>query len=150
MAMGNMPAIVWRLPALLSGLALTWLVIRVPGEYAYASVWLIPTVAACFAFATWFVLMYRGMAQDGKPHGSCQRRSKPLCMADALDAVGHVCIGVGILSALIQAASSPTHCSWELPLAIGVGISAGAKVWRKMSAKNGGKGSGPLPRSTVT
>lgn len=147
--MGNMPAIVRRLPAPLSGLALTWLVIRIPGEYAHASVWLMPTVAACLVFATWFVLMYHGMAQSGKPNDSGQRRSKPLCMADALDAVGHVCIGAGILSALIQAISSPTHCSWELSLAMGVGISAGAKVWRKMPAQSVGRGSRSRPRSAV-
>ncbi|MFK2932398.1 hypothetical protein ISP14_16565 [Dyella agri] len=147
--MGNMPVIVKRLPALLSGLALTWLVIRIPGEYAHASVWLMPTVAACFAFATWFVLMYRDMAQALKPNGSGQRQSRPLCMADALDAVGHVCIGAGILSALIQAISSPAHCSWQLPLAMGVGISAGAKVWQKMPAQSAAGGSRTLPRSTV-
>jgi hypothetical protein len=43
--MVNMPSIVRLLSASLSGLALTWFVIHIPGEYAYASVWLMPTVA---------------------------------------------------------------------------------------------------------
>jgi hypothetical protein len=61
--MVNMPSIVRRLSAPLSGLALTWVVIQISAEYAYASVWLMPTVAAFFAFATWFVSMYHDMAQ---------------------------------------------------------------------------------------
>ncbi len=147
--MGNMPALVRRLPAPLSGLALTWLVIRIPGEYAYASAWLMPTVAAFFAFATEFVFMYRSMARARKPQSSDQRRPESQCMAGALDVVGHVCIGAGILSALIQVTSSPTHCSWELSLAMGIGISVGAKVWRKMPVHSIGERAKSPPRSAV-
>jgi hypothetical protein len=60
--MATVPPIVRRLSAALSAAALTWLVIRIPGEYVYASVWLMPTVAAFFACATGFVMMCRGMA----------------------------------------------------------------------------------------
>ena len=59
--MATMPSIVRRLSEIISGLAVTSLVIQIPGEYAYASVWLMPTVAAFFASATWFALAYRSM-----------------------------------------------------------------------------------------
>jgi hypothetical protein len=135
--MTNMSLIVRCLFAALSGLALTWLVIRIPGEYAYASVWLMPTVAAFFACATGFVIMYRSMqprmALAGKPFGSVQQTSDDLRMAGAFNSVGRVCIGTGVLSAVIQTIVSPTHCSWELPFAVGVGILAGVKALRKLS-----------------
>jgi hypothetical protein len=135
--MTNMSLIVRSLFAAVSGLALTWLVIRIPGEYAYASVWLMPTVAAFFACATGFVIMYRSMqprmALAGKPSGSVQQISDHLCMRDVFNSIGRVCIGTGVLSAVIQTIVSPTHCSWELPFAVGVGILAGVKALRKLS-----------------
>lgn len=135
--MVNTASMVRRLSASVFGLALTWLVIRVPGEYAYASVWLMPTVAAFFAFATWFALAYRSMDPSmvlvGKPHGPDQQRSGRLCMATVFDSVGRACIGAGVLSAMIQVISNPTHCSWELPFAMGVGILIGAKGLGKVA-----------------
>ena len=135
--MTNMSLIVRSLFAAVSGLALTWLVIRIPGEYAYASVWLMPTVAAFFACATGFVIMYRSMqsrmALAGKPSVSVQQTSDHLCMGDVFNSIGRVCIGTGVLSAVIQTIVSPTHCSWELPFAVGVGILAGVKALRKLS-----------------
>jgi hypothetical protein len=132
-----MSLIVRCLFAAISWLALSWLVTRIPGEYAYASVWLMPTVAAFFACATWFVIMCRGMkhrmAPAGKPFGSVQQTSHHLCMGGAFNSIGRVCIGTGVLSAVIQAISSPTHCSWELPFAMGVGILVGVKVLGKLS-----------------
>jgi hypothetical protein len=137
--MVNMPSIVRLLSASLSGLALTWFVIHIPGEYAYASVWLMPTVAAFFASATWFCFMYRGMDQGitllQTSPGLNQERSEYLSMAGGFDSVGRVCIGSGILSALIQTLSSSTHCSWEFPFAMGVGIVLGVKVLRRMSTR---------------
>ncbi len=134
--MANLPLIVRRLSAPICGLALTWFVTRIPGEYAYASVWLMPTVAAFFAFATWFAFAYRGMdqwmASARKPLGSDQQRSEYPYMATICDFAGRVCIGVGVLSALIQKIYSPTHCSWELPLAVGLGISIGANALAKV------------------
>ena len=140
--------------AALSGPVLTWLVIRIPGEYAYASVWLMPTVAAFFACVTWFVILYRSMAHRkalaGKPSGSVQQPSDHLCMAGVFDSVGRVCIGVGVLSVLIQTISSPTHCSWELPFAMGVGILIGVKALRKISAQRVETGAKPLSRFTAS
>jgi hypothetical protein len=133
----NMSLIVRCLFAALSGLALTWLVIRIPGEYTYASVWLMPTVAAFFACATGFVIMYRSMehrmALAGKPSRAVQQTSDHPCMAGVFNSVGRVCIGTGVLSALIQTISIPTHCSWELPFAVGVGILVGVKALGKLS-----------------
>jgi hypothetical protein len=134
--MVNIPSIVRHLFSSSSGLALTWLVVHIPGEYAYASVWLIPTVAAFFALATWFVLAYRdmdpSMALFGKPHGSDSQRSEHLGMASVFDSFGRVCIGAGVLSALIQTVFNPTHCSWEFPFALGIGILIGAKALGKI------------------
>jgi hypothetical protein len=134
--MVSIPSIVRRLLASFSGIALTWFVVHIPGEYAYASVWLVPTVAAFFAFATWFALAYRGMhpsmALVGKSDDSDQQRSGHLCMAAVFDSLGRLCIGAGILSALIQTISNPTHCSWEFPFAMGVGILIGAKALGKI------------------
>jgi hypothetical protein len=150
----NLSLIVRCLFATLSGLALTWLVIHIPGEYAYASVWLMPTVAAFFVCATWFVILYRsmehGMVLVGKPSGSVQQPSNHLCMAGVFDSVGRVCIVTGLLSALIQTISSPTHCSWELPFAMGVGILIGVKALRKMSVQRVETGSRPFSRFTVS
>lgn len=130
-------SIVRRLSAPISGLALTWFVVRMPGEYAYASVWLMPTLAAFFAFATWFAFAYRSMAPRmalaWKVHGPDQQRHATPGMADVFDSVAWVCMGVGILSALIQTVFSPTHCSWEMPFAVGVGIFVGVKALRKIS-----------------
>jgi hypothetical protein len=152
--MTNMSSIVRYLFAVLSGSALTWLVIRIPGEYAYARVWLMPTVAAFFACSTGFVVTYRSMAQEmalaGKPSGSVQQPSDHLCMAGMFDFVGRVCIGAGVLSALIQTISNPTHCSWELPFAMGVGTLVGVKALRKMSVHRVEKRSRPLSRFTVS
>ena len=53
-------------------------------------------------------------------------------MATVFDAVGRVCIGVGILSAFIQTIYNPTHCSWELPLAVGLGLLIGANAMAKL------------------
>jgi hypothetical protein len=137
--MTNMSLIVRCLFAAISGLALTWLVIRIPGEYAYASVWLMPAVAAFFACATAFVIMYRSMehrmALAGKPSGSVQQASDHLRMAGVFNSVGRVCLGTGVLSAFIQTISSPTHCSWELPFAMGVGVLVGVEALRKMSVQ---------------
>ena len=134
--MATMPSIVRRLSEIIFGLAVTWLVIQVPGEYAYASVWLMPTVAGFFASATWFVLAYRSMdpslAFVGKAPCSDQQRSDRLGMAAVFDSIGRVCIGAGILSALIQTLDSPTRCSWEFPVAMGAGILIGARVLAKM------------------
>jgi hypothetical protein len=135
--MTNMSLIVRCLFAVISGSALTWLVIRIPGEYAYASVWLMPTVAAFFACATGFVILYRsmehGMVLAGKPPGSVRQTSDHLCMAGVFNSVGRVCVGTGVLSAFIQTISSPTHCSWELPFAMGVGILVGVEALKKIS-----------------
>ena len=132
-----MPSVVRRLSAAISGLALTWFVIRIPGEYAYASAWLMPTVAAFSALATWFAFAYRGMDQGiasaRKPPDADHQRFEHLSMADVFDSVGGICIGVGVLSVFIQANYSPNHCSWELPLAIGAGILIGAKALAKIS-----------------
>jgi hypothetical protein len=137
--MVNMPSIIRCLSVPLSGLALTWIVIQIPGDYAYASVWLMPTLAAFFAFVTWFLFMYHDMAQRmslvRKPSGSHQQRSGFSCMAGGFGYVGWICVGVGVLSAFIQAISSPTHCSWEFPFAMGIGILIGAKALEKMSAR---------------
>jgi hypothetical protein len=65
--------------------------------------------------------------------GSDQQRSEFLRTSGEFDSLGWVCIGV--LSALIQAISSPTHCSWELPFAMGAGISVSVKALRKMSVQ---------------
>ncbi|HMH69189.1 MAG TPA: hypothetical protein VK519_14855 [Pinirhizobacter sp.] len=134
--MVDVSSTVRRLSAPVSGLALTWFVIHIPGEYAYASVWLMPTVASFFAFAAWFALAYRGMdpsnALAGKPSGSDQRWPGHLGMATMFDSIGKACIGAGCLSALIQILTSPTHCSWEFPVAMGVGILIGAKVLAKI------------------
>jgi hypothetical protein len=135
-AMVNMPLIVRRLSASLLGLAMTWFVIHIPGEYAYASVWLMPSVAAFFAVATWFAFMYRGMAQgmaSALNPGDVKRRSYHLDMDQVFEFGGSVCIGAGVLSAMIQAASSPAHCSWELSFAMGIGILVGVKALRRMS-----------------
>jgi hypothetical protein len=117
-------------------LAVTSLVIEIPGEYAYASVWLMPAVAAFFASATWFALAYRSMepslAFAGKPSSPDERRSVHLGMVAKLDSIGRVCIGAGVLSALIQTLVSPTHCSWEFPVAMGAGILIGAKALSRM------------------
>ena len=135
--MATVPPIVRRLSAALSAAALTWLVIRIPGEYVYASVWLMPTVAAFFACATGFVMMCRGMghrmALAGKTSGPAQRPSDDLRVAGVFYFVGKVCIeGTGTSSsALIQIFSRPTHCSWELPFAMGVGVLVGVKVLGK-------------------
>jgi hypothetical protein len=151
--MVNTLSIVRHFSASLSGLTLTWFVIHIPGEYSYASVWLMPTVAAFFAFAEWFVFMCRGMDQRmtsvRKPAGPHQQRSEYLSMASRFDSVGRVCIGAGVLSALIQAISSPTHCSWELPFAMGSGILIGVKVLRILSEKGVEKQSNPLSRSSL-
>lgn len=138
--MKNMPLTARYLFAVISGLVLTWLVIHIPGEYAYASVWLMPTIAGFFACATGFAVMYRGMDQQvasvRKQPGSGQQPSDHLCMiVGVFDSVGRVCIGTGFFSALIQTISSPTHCSWELPFAMGVGILVGVKAFGKMSAQ---------------
>jgi len=129
-------SIVRRLPATVSGLAVTSLVIEIPGEYTYASVWLMPTVAAFFASATWFALAYRSMEPSlafvGKPSGADQPRSGHPGMAAAFDSIGRVCIGAGALSALIQILATPTHCSWEFPVAMGAGILIGAKALAKV------------------
>jgi len=150
----NMPLIVRRLFASLSGLMLTWLVIHIPGDYAYASVWLMPSVAAFFACATGFAIMCRGMDRRttsvGKPSGAGQQRSEYRCMARGLGSFGWVCVGVGILSALIQAISSPSHCSWELPFAMGVGILVGVKAFGKKSAQRVETRSKPLSRSAFS
>jgi len=134
--MATMPSIVRRLSEIFSGLALAWVFIHIPGEYVYASLWLMPTVAAFFAFATWFALAYRSMGPSlalvGKPSGSDQQRTDHLGMAAAFDSIGRVCIGAGALSALIQTLTSPTHCSWEFLVAMGVGILVGAKALAKM------------------
>ncbi|WP_140804573.1 hypothetical protein [Rhodanobacter glycinis] len=152
--MTNISSIISCLFAALSGAALTWLVIRIPGEYAYASVWLMPTVAAFSACATGFVVMYRSMehkvALAGKPSSSPQLLSGHLRMAGVFDSVGRVCIGTGVLSALIQTISSPAHCSWELPFAMGVGILVGVKVLRKISVQRVETGSGPFSGFTVS
>ncbi|WP_250622890.1 hypothetical protein [Pinirhizobacter soli] len=115
---------------------MTSLVIEIPGEYAYASVWLMPAVAAFFASATWFALAYRSMdpslAFVGKPSGPDQQGIGDLGMAAAFDWIGRVCIGAGVFSALIQTLASPTHCSWEFPVAIGAGILIGAKALARM------------------
>ena len=152
--MTNMSLIVRCLFAALSGVALTWFVIRIPGEYAYASVWLMPTVAAFSACATGFVIMYRSMehkmALGGKRSGSVQLLSDHLCMAGVFDFVGRVCIGTGVLSALIQTISSPAHCSWELPFAMGVGILVGVKALRKISVRRVETGSRPFSSFTVS
>jgi hypothetical protein len=152
--MTNMSSIVRCHFAALSGAALTWLVIRIPGEYAYASVWLMPTVAAFSACATGFVIMYRsmehGMVLAGKPSGSVQLPSDRLSMASVFDSVGRVCIGTGVLSALIQTISSPAHCSWELPFAMGVGIWVGVKALIKMSVQRVETGSRPFSGFTVS
>jgi hypothetical protein len=136
-AMVNVPPIVRYLSASLCGLVLTWFVIHIPGEYAYASAWLVPTLAAFFALATWFALACLGMDPSmvlvGKSHDSDQRRYGHLCMTTVFDSIGKVCIGVGVLSALIQTMSSPTHCSWEFPFAMGVGILIGAKALGKIA-----------------
>lgn len=135
--MVNTSSIIRRLSAPISGLALTWVVIRIPGEYAYASAWLMPTLAAFFAFATWFAFAYRSMdpwmALAWKSDGPDQQRYEPSGMAAVFDSVARVCLGAGILSALIQTVSSPTHCSWEIPFAMGVGILVGVKALRKIS-----------------
>ena len=125
-----------RLSAAVCGLAVTSLVIHIPGEYAYASVWLMPTIAAFFASATWFALAYRNMGPSlafvGKPSGPDQQRSDHLGMAAVFGSIGRVCIGAGALSALIQTLTSPTHCSWEFPVAMGAGILIGAKALAKV------------------
>ena len=54
-------------------------------------------------------------------------------MATVFDSVGRACIGAGVLSAMIQVISNPTHCSWELPFAMGVGILIGAKGLGKVA-----------------
>ena len=137
--MVNTRLIIRHLAAPLSGLALTWCVIQIPGEYVYASVWLMPTLAAFFACAISFFFMYRGMGQGmtlvRQSSGSGQPGFGYLSMAGGFDAVGKVCIGSGILSALIQTLASPTHCSWEFPLAMGFGILLGVKVSRQMFAQ---------------
>jgi hypothetical protein len=151
--MTTMPSIVRRLFAALSVAALTWLVIRIPGEYAYASVWLMPTVAAFFACATGFVMMCRGMghrmALAGNTSGPDQRPSDHLRVAGVFDFVGAVCVGAGVLSALIQTMSSPTHCSWELAFAMGVGILVGVKALGKMPVRRVETGSRPFSRFTA-
>lgn len=152
--MVSMPSIVRHLSEALSGLALTWLVVHIPGEYAYASVWLMPTLAACFAFATWFAFMYRRMDQElpwvwNQPVDD-QKRSDHLGMDDVFEAWGKVCVGAGVLSMLIQAISSPTHCSWEFPFAMGVGFLVGVKVLRKISARSVETGSKPFSRPTIS
>jgi hypothetical protein len=137
--MVNTRLIVRHLAAPLSALALTWCVIQIPGEYIYASVWLMPTLAAFFACATSFFFMYRGMGQGitlvRQSSGSHPPGFGHLSMAGGFDAVGKVCIGSGVLSALIQTLSSPTHCSWEFPFAMGIGIVLGVKVSRQMVAQ---------------
>src|ERR1700735_1717631 len=137
--MTNMSLIVRCIFAAISGSVLTWLVIRIPGEYADASVWLMPTVAAFFACATGFVMMYRSMerrmALPGKLAVSVQQTSDHLRTAAVFNSIGRVCIGTGVLSAFIQIIFSPTHCSWELPFAMGVGILVGAGALRKMSVR---------------
>lgn len=152
--MVNGPLIVRRLSASFSGLALTWVVIHIPGEYAYASVWLMPTIAAFFALATWFVFAYRGMdpwmTWAWKSPGTDRQRSEHSYMDGGFDSVGKVCIGVGILSALIQTMSSPTHCSWEFPLAMGIGILVGAKGFKKMAVQRVETRSKPLSSSIVS
>lgn len=150
----NVSLIVRCLFAVLFGLALTWLVIHIPGEYAYASAWLMPTVASFFACATWFAIMYRsmehGMVSAGKPYSSVQQPSDHLCMIGVFDSVGWACVGAGVSSALIQTMSNPTHCSWELPFAMGVGILVGVKALRKVSVHRVETGSRPLSRFTVS
>jgi hypothetical protein len=112
-----------------------------------------PTVAAFFACATGFVMMCRGMehrmALEGKASGSVQQRSDHVYTASVFDFVGRVCIGAGVLSALIQTIASPTHCSWELPLAMGVGVLVGLKVLRKMPVRHAETGSRPFSGFTV-
>ena len=151
--MATVPPIVRRLSAALSAAALTWLVIRIPGEYVYASVWLMPTVAAFFACATGFVMMCCGMghrmALAGKTSGPAQRPSDDLRVAGVFYFVGKVCIGTGVLSALIQIFSRPTHCSWELPFAMGVGVLVGVKVLGKMPARRVEAGPRPFSGFTV-
>ena len=134
--MATMSSIIRRLSEIVSGLTVTWLAIQVPGEYAHASAWLMPTVAAFFAFAVWFALAFRGMAPSialvGKPSGADQQRSDHLGMAAVFDSVGRVCVGAGVLSAVIQTLASPTHCSWEFPVAMGAGIWIGIKAQAKV------------------
>lgn len=125
-----------HLSSLLAGLALTWFVIHIPGEYAFASLWLMPTVAAFFAFSAWFAFAYRDMDQwvvlSRKQTGYWRQPIEHSCMDAVFDSIGRICIGTGILSALIQILSSPTHCSWELPFAMGIGVLIGAKALGKI------------------
>src|ERR1700744_6627414 len=93
-------SIVRRLSAPISGLALTWFVVRMPGEYAYASVWLMPTLAAFFAFATLFAFAYPSMASRmalaWKVHCPDQQRHETPGMAHGVDAGVGRGMGVGI------------------------------------------------------
>ena len=137
--MTNMSLIARYFFAAISGSALTWLVIHIPGEYAYASLWLMPALAAFFACATGFVMMYHsmedGIAFTGKLAVSVPQTPDHLRTADVFNSIGRVCIGTGVLSGFLQIISSPTHCSWELPFSMGVGILVGVKALRKMSVR---------------
>lgn len=112
------------------------IVVNVRGDYSIASVWLIPSVTGSAMALTCFLLQYQrmipGLAQHWRspswfenPLARHQPLQWSLFISEMLMLSGLGCASVDMLSV-------PHHCSWELLVAVGMGVWFGTCLFVKL------------------
>ncbi|MFC3651132.1 hypothetical protein ACFONN_06235 [Dyella humi] len=115
-------------------------VMHIHADYLFASVWLVPSVVASAMAVTCFVLQYQRMIPGSSAHwrhpnwlenplALHQPLQWGLLIAESLMLSGLGCAFVDVLDATHQ-------CSWEMPMAAGLGVWLGTYLFGELWARN--------------
>jgi len=111
-------------------------VMHVHGDYLFASVWLVPSVVASAMAATCFVLQYQRMIP-----GLSARWRRPSWVENPLAPhqplqwgllIGESLMLSGLGCAFVDVLAATHQCSWEMPMAAGVGVWLGTYVFGEL------------------
>ncbi|HUB89397.1 MAG TPA: hypothetical protein VMA74_06665 [Dyella sp.] len=116
-------------------------VMHVHGDYPSASIWLVPSVVASAMAATCFVLQYQRMIP-----GSLARWRRPSWVENPLALhqplqwgllIGESLMLSGMGCAVVDVLLDATRqCSWEMPMAAGIGVWLGTYLFGELRARN--------------
>jgi len=124
-------------------LPLFLIAVRTRAAYALASLWLMPSTAALAMAVTCFVLQYQRMIPGLAAHWRQPSWfENPLAVHQPLQwslLAGEALMLSGIGCAIVDTLAVPHHCSWELPIAAGVGVWLGtylcSELWVRRSRR---------------
>ncbi|GLQ45912.1 hypothetical protein GCM10007862_09630 [Dyella lipolytica] len=109
-----------------AALSLARIVVSIHGDYALASAWLMPSIAGSAMAVTCFALQYQrmipGPVARWRPPSWFENPLAPQQPLQWCLLIGEALMLSGLGCASVDMLSIPRHCSWEIPVAAGMGV----------------------------